>query len=140
MTKVIAVADLGVTTTSATSPFEVLVGQSSPVDCVVPIVINVRPGGLPDSINLNTVATLAALTTRAGAYGLPVPFDASRIDVSRTRWGLRSNLFDTARARAARPRGTTSCTSRTPTISTNGPRTATWTASCTSSRGRPVSR
>ena len=33
------------------------------IDCVVPIVINVRPGGFPNSINLNTDATLAALTT-----------------------------------------------------------------------------
>ena len=36
------------------------------IDCVVPIVINVRPGGFPNSINLNTDATLAALTTRRG--------------------------------------------------------------------------
>jgi uncharacterized repeat protein (TIGR01451 family) len=71
------------------------------IDCVVPIVINVRPGGLPNSINLNTDATLAALTTRAGEYGLPLPFDATRIDVSRTRWGLRSNLFNTTRASGA---------------------------------------
>jgi len=66
------------------------------VDCVVPIAVNVRPGGLPNSINLNTDATLAALTTRAGEYGLPLDVDATTIDVSSVRWGLRSNLLNTA--------------------------------------------
>ncbi|MBE1562882.1 DUF11 domain-containing protein [Nonomuraea africana] len=66
------------------------------IDCVVPIAINVRPGGTPNSINLNTDATLAALTTSAGEYGLPLAFDATRIDVTRTLWGLRENLFNLA--------------------------------------------
>jgi uncharacterized repeat protein (TIGR01451 family) len=66
------------------------------VDCVVPIAINVRPNGSPNSINLNTDATLAALTTRAGEYGLPLDVDATTIDVSSVRWGLRSNLLNTA--------------------------------------------
>lgn len=66
------------------------------VDCVVPIVINVRPGGTPNSINLNTDATLAALTTAAGEYSLPLAFDATRIDVTRTLWGLRSRLLNVA--------------------------------------------
>jgi uncharacterized repeat protein (TIGR01451 family) len=66
------------------------------IDCVVPIAVNVRPGGFPNSINLNTDATLAALTTTAGEYGLPLDFDATAIDVSRTLWGLRSQLFNVA--------------------------------------------
>ncbi|KOU61859.1 DUF11 domain-containing protein [Streptomyces virginiae] len=66
------------------------------IDCVVPVAINVRPGGFPNSINLNTDATLAALTTRAGEYGLPLAFDATAIDVSQTYWGLRERLFNTA--------------------------------------------
>ncbi|WP_438856097.1 hypothetical protein [Agromyces sp. M3QZ16-3] len=66
------------------------------VDCVVPIAINVRPGGSPNSINLNTDATLAALTTEAGEYGLPLAFDATAIDAASARWGLRSAVFDTA--------------------------------------------
>lgn len=41
------------------------------VDCVVPVGINVRPGGSPNPINLNTDAALAALTTVPGEYGLP---------------------------------------------------------------------
>jgi hypothetical protein len=66
------------------------------IDCVVPIKINVRPGSSPNPINLNTDAVLAALTTRAGEYGLPIAFDATKIDVSKTRWAVRSQLFDTA--------------------------------------------
>lgn len=66
------------------------------VDCVVPIAINVRPGGSPNSINLNTDATLAALTTQAGEYGLPVAFDATKIDAASVLWGVRSNLLNAA--------------------------------------------
>jgi uncharacterized repeat protein (TIGR01451 family) len=77
-------------------------GQASfQIDCVVPIAINVRPGGFPNSINLNTDATLAALTTAAGEYGLPLAFDASTIQAGTVRWGLRSNLFNVAVASGA---------------------------------------
>ncbi|MFI7490495.1 hypothetical protein ACIBXA_19145 [Micromonospora echinaurantiaca] len=71
------------------------------LDCVVPIAINVRPGSPTNPINLNTDADLAALTTTAGEYGLPIAFDATTIDVSRTLWGLRENLFNTASPRGA---------------------------------------
>jgi hypothetical protein len=66
------------------------------MDCVVPIVINIRPGSFPNPINLNTDATLAALTTRAGEYGLPIAFDAAAIDITTVRFGLRSSLFNVA--------------------------------------------
>ncbi|MFD9722932.1 hypothetical protein [Streptomyces sp. NPDC059072] len=72
------------------------------IDCVVPIAINVRPGGFPNSINLNTDATLAALTTKAGEYDLPLPFSATAIDVAQTYWGLRERLFNTATPAGAR--------------------------------------
>ncbi|MGW2563115.1 CARDB domain-containing protein [Streptomyces sp. NPDC001514] len=72
------------------------------IDCVVPIAVNVRPGGFPNSVNLNTDATLAALTTRAGEYRLPLDFDATDIDVSQTYWGLRERLFNTATPAGAR--------------------------------------
>ena len=71
------------------------------IDCVVPIAINVRPGSPTNPINLNTDADLAALTTTAGEYGLPTAFDATTIDVSRTLWGLRENLFNVASPRGA---------------------------------------
>ena len=66
------------------------------LDCVVPIAINVRPGSPTNPINLNTDADVAALTTTAGEYSLPIAFDATTIDVSSTLWGLRENLFNTA--------------------------------------------
>jgi uncharacterized repeat protein (TIGR01451 family) len=66
------------------------------IDCVVPVAINIRPGGFPNSINLNTDATLAVLTTNAGEYGLPLAFDATTIDINTVRYGLRSNLFNQA--------------------------------------------
>lgn len=72
------------------------------IDCVVPIAINVRPGGHPNSINLNTDATVAALTTTAGEYGLPLAFDATAIDVGATRWGLRERMFNVAAPTGAR--------------------------------------
>ncbi|GII59108.1 hypothetical protein Pth03_74970 [Planotetraspora thailandica] len=72
------------------------------IDCVVPIAINVRPGGSPNSINLNTDATLAALTTKAGEYDLPLDFDAAKIDASTALWGLRDKLFNTATPTGAR--------------------------------------
>jgi uncharacterized repeat protein (TIGR01451 family) len=70
--------------------------SSFQVDCVVPIAINIRPGGLPNSINLNTDATLAALTTRAGEYGLPLAFDARSIQAATVRFGLRTLLLNVA--------------------------------------------
>lgn len=69
---------------------------SAQIDCVVPIAINVRPKGFPNTINLNTDATLAALTTEAGEYGLPLAFDATSIDPLSVLWGLRSGLFNVA--------------------------------------------
>jgi hypothetical protein len=75
---------------------------SAQVDCVVPIAINVRPQGSPNSVNLNTDATVAALTTKAGEYKLPIAFDATKIDVSTVLWGLRSNLFNVATPSGAR--------------------------------------
>jgi uncharacterized repeat protein (TIGR01451 family) len=71
------------------------------IDCVVPMVINVRPQGFPNSINLNTDATVAALTTRAGEYGLPLAFDATKIDPLTALWGVRSKLFNVATPRGA---------------------------------------
>jgi hypothetical protein len=73
-----------------------LVAETITIDCVIPIAVNVRPGGFPNSVNLNTDATLAALTTRAGEYGLPFPVDATQIVGTSVRWGLRGNLLNTA--------------------------------------------
>jgi hypothetical protein len=71
------------------------------IDCVVPMKINVRPHGFPNAINLNTDATLAALTTTAGEYGLPMAFDATRIDPLSVLWGVKRNLFNVAKTSGA---------------------------------------
>jgi uncharacterized repeat protein (TIGR01451 family) len=59
------------------------------VECVMPIAINIKPGSFPNSINLKSkgVIPVAALTTVAGEYGLPLDFDASTIIVSSVRFG-----------------------------------------------------
>ena len=52
------------------------------VDCVVPIAINVRPGGSPNSINLNTDATVAAVEAAQlleQAEVLASPFRMARV-------------------------------------------------------------
>jgi uncharacterized repeat protein (TIGR01451 family) len=63
------------------------------VDCVVPVAINIQPGGFPNAMNLNGDATVAVLTTRAGEYGLPLAFDATRIDPLSVRFGPTSLVF-----------------------------------------------
>jgi uncharacterized repeat protein (TIGR01451 family) len=66
------------------------------VDCVVPIAINIRPKGFPNSINLYSETSLAALTTNAGEYGLPLDFDATKIQPLTVLYGLESNLLNSA--------------------------------------------
>jgi hypothetical protein len=63
------------------------------VDCVVPVAINIRPKGFPNSLNLNSEATVAVLTTEAGEYDLPLDFDATTIDPLSVRFGPRDGLF-----------------------------------------------
>jgi hypothetical protein len=64
----------------------------------VPIVINIRPEEFPNKVSLkdNDGVELAALTTKAGEYGLPMAFNAKSIDISTVRFGLRANLFNVA--------------------------------------------
>ena len=59
------------------------------VECVVPIAINIRPGNKFNQVNLNGngVIEVAALTTAAGEYGLPVAFDATKIVPGSVRFG-----------------------------------------------------
>jgi hypothetical protein len=71
------------------------------VDCVVPIIINIRPGSFKNPIDLNTDAVLAALTTQAGEYGTPISFDAASIAIATVRYGIRSLLFGVPRVNGA---------------------------------------
>jgi uncharacterized repeat protein (TIGR01451 family) len=60
------------------------------LDCVVPVAINIKPGDYPNSINLAEASVaVAVLTTRAGEYGLPLPFDATSILPLTARFGPR---------------------------------------------------
>lgn len=51
------------------------------VDCILPIAINIRPGNQFNRVNVGSTAAIpvAALTTVAGEYGLPLAFDATTI-------------------------------------------------------------
>jgi uncharacterized repeat protein (TIGR01451 family) len=53
----------------------------------VPVAINIKPGGLPNAVNMNGQVTVAVLTTAAGQYGLPLAFDARTIDSASVRFG-----------------------------------------------------
>ncbi len=103
------------------------------VTCVVPIAINIRPGNQFNQVNLNSNAVIevAALTTEAGEYGLPVAFDATLIVPSSVRFGDADAVW-------AGPDGAPS-TSMTGTSSTTRPRTATTTCGCPSGRPTPAS-
>ncbi len=63
------------------------------VECVVPVRINVKPGSLPNSYNLNGAIPIAVLSTSVGQYGLPLAFDASRIDPLSVRFGPREAVL-----------------------------------------------
>jgi uncharacterized repeat protein (TIGR01451 family) len=64
------------------------------VDCVVPIAINIKPGGgNPINTKSGTGVPVAALTTAVGEYGLPLAFDATTIDPLSTRFGTEAEVF-----------------------------------------------
>jgi hypothetical protein len=63
------------------------------VGCVVPVAINIKPGGFPNAMNLNGAASVAVLSTQAGEYGLPLAFDATTIDPASVLFGPASLVF-----------------------------------------------
>src|SRR5262249_54312336 len=78
------------------------------IECVVPVAVNIKPGSIPNPINLgsNGVTPLAVLTTRAGEYGLPLDFDATTIDPLSARFGNKALVFsETGGAAEAHGRG-----------------------------------
>jgi hypothetical protein len=66
-----------------------------PIECVVPVVINIKPRSLPNSINTrsNGVIPVAILTTVAGEYGTPLDFDATTIVPTSVRFGPPEVVF-----------------------------------------------
>jgi hypothetical protein len=78
------------------------------IDCVVPAVVNIKPGSDPNSINLRNkgVIPIAVLTTEAGEYGTPVGFDATLIDPLSVRFGPYDEVWaETGGAFEAHDRG-----------------------------------
>jgi hypothetical protein len=59
------------------------------LECVTPIAINIRPGNAFNRINIGSTLTtpVAALTTAAGEYDLPLAFDATTILPGSVRFG-----------------------------------------------------
>jgi uncharacterized repeat protein (TIGR01451 family) len=65
------------------------------VVCVVPVAINIEPGGgNPINLGSNGVIPVAVLTTAAGEYGLPLAFDATKIVATTVRFGPQAIVFD----------------------------------------------
>ena len=60
---------------------------------LVPVAINIRPGGHPNPVNLHSNVTVAILTTSAGEYGLPLAFNATTINPLSVRFGPASVLL-----------------------------------------------
>jgi hypothetical protein len=76
------------------------------VDCVVPVTLNVLPEHrAQDAQALGVPIPVAILTTRAGEYGNPVAFDATRIDPRSTTFGTPEVVLSGGGARALLGRG-----------------------------------
>ncbi|MBM3925754.1 MAG: hypothetical protein FJ320_07155 [SAR202 cluster bacterium] len=64
------------------------------IECVTPVAINFRPGNDKNFINPNSNQKfpVAILTTSAGEYGLPIAFNATKVDFATTRFGTQETL------------------------------------------------
>lgn len=64
------------------------------LDCVVPVAINIKPGGNPNSVNIPAdTVPVGVLTTRAGEYALPLDFNATTIQPLTVRFGPRTAVY-----------------------------------------------
>jgi uncharacterized repeat protein (TIGR01451 family) len=65
------------------------------LECVTPIAINIRPGNAFNRVNVGSqqVVPVAALTTEAGEYGLPLAFDATTIVPDTARFGASTEVW-----------------------------------------------
>ncbi len=77
------------------------------VECILPVAINIKPGSFVNPINLKSkgVIPVAVLTTEAGEYGLPLPFDATTIHPLTTRFGPKPIVTAGGGAAEAHDRG-----------------------------------
>ena len=62
------------------------------VECIVPVAINIHPGSFKNPINLKSsgVIPVAVLSTKVGEYGLPLAFDATKIQPLTARFGPKA--------------------------------------------------
>ena len=60
------------------------------IECIVPVAVNIKPHSFPNAMNLNGAVPVGVLTTKAGEYGLPLSFDATRIVSATVRFGPAS--------------------------------------------------
>lgn len=76
------------------------------VDCIVPVAVNIKPGSFLNPVNRMSkgVIPLAVLTTTAGEYGLPLAFDATRIQPSSVRFGPEAAVVSGGGAPESHPR------------------------------------
>lgn len=64
------------------------------IECLLPIAINLRPGSVQNRVDAgNGRVEFAVLTTEAGEYGLPAPFDASWVDPDSIVVGPRDDVL-----------------------------------------------
>ncbi len=63
------------------------------IDCVVPVAINIKPGGGNPINTRNGTVPVGVLTTAAGEYGLPLAFDATTIDPLSVFFGTEGEVF-----------------------------------------------
>lgn len=71
-------------------------GTTVTIDCVVPVTINIQPGGSPNTVNVTArrgSIPVAVLTTAEGEYGNPVAFDAGTVDAASARFGAASTIL-----------------------------------------------
>jgi hypothetical protein len=60
------------------------------IECLTPVAFNIRPGSTVNEINLGAGNLLTVVVTSSpGEYGLPLPFDATKIDPLSVRFGVR---------------------------------------------------
>lgn len=80
--------------TTDPSPGNNTATEAVSVDCILPVAINIHPGSFENPINVKSgvVVPVAVLTTDAGEYGLPMPFDATSINVDTARFGSMVEL------------------------------------------------
>jgi uncharacterized repeat protein (TIGR01451 family) len=75
------------------NPWNDSASTSIEVECVTPVAVNIAPGGAPEEVHPGLMRA-AVLTTAAGEYELPLPFEAAAIDESSVLVGDRDLVWE----------------------------------------------